>query len=226
MQENYLTSRPWSRIRDEKWDDVQYQLRNWLNFTWLSGDHIVEQHIHSLDKALWLMGDTPPMVAYGSGGRQVHTQDRYGNVYDHFSVCFEWANGVKTFAYCRQQPGLFNETDDYVYGTNGRAKILGNQIVINDQIVHQFKDKKPNMYDVEHVALFDGIREGKPINNGTYMSYSTLMAILGREACYSGKKITWEQMMNSNRVLGPSMLDGFGEAPEPEVAMPGEYKFQ
>lgn len=224
IQENYLTGLLWQRNRKDDWTEMHYQLRNWLYFHWLSGDHIVEQHIHSLDKALWLMGDTPPVSAYGCGGRQVRTDKRFGNVYDHFAVCYEWANGVKTFAYCRQQGRCFRETDDHVYGTNGNAKILGNEIRINDRVVHKYNGERPNMYDVEHVALFDGIRNGKPINNGVYMSYSTLMAILGREVCYTGQKITWDQMLNSQNKLGPEKLE-FGDIPVPEVAMPGQTKF-
>ncbi|MEC9091073.1 MAG: gfo/Idh/MocA family oxidoreductase, partial [Planctomycetota bacterium] len=182
-------------------------------------------HIHSLDKAMWLMGDTPPVAAYGCGGRQVRTDERFGNVYDHFSVCYEWANGVKTFAYCRQQGRCFSETDDHVYGTNGSARILGNEIKIGGKVVHKYKGDRPNMYDAEHVALFDGIRNNKPINNGVYMSYSTLLAILGREVCYTGQRITWEQMLNSENKLGPENLD-FGEIPVPEVPMPGQTKFK
>lgn len=226
IQENYLTGLLWQRNREDDWTEMHYQLRNWLYYTWLSGDHIAEQHIHSLDKALWLMGDTPPVAAYGTGGRQVRTDERFGNVYDHFAVCYEWANGVRTFAYCRQQGGsMFRETDDYVWGTNGRAKILGNEITINDKVVYKYTGERPNMYDVEHVALFDGIRNNKPINNGVYMSYSTLMAILGREACYTGQRLTWEQMLNSENKLGPETLE-FGDIPVPEVAMPGQTKFK
>ncbi|MDG2469954.1 MAG: Gfo/Idh/MocA family oxidoreductase [Pirellulaceae bacterium] len=226
IQENYLTGLLWQRNRKDDWTEMHYQLRNWLYFHWLSGDHIVEQHIHSLDKALWLMGDTPPVAAYGCGGRQVRTDARFGNIYDHFAVCYEWANGVKTFAYCRQQGGpIFRETDDYVYGSNGRARILGNEITLNDKVVYKYEGPRPNMYDVEHVALFDGIRNNKPINNGTYMSYSTLLAILGREVCYTGKRITWEEMMNSQSKLGPEKLE-FGDIPVPEVPMPGQTKFK
>lgn len=226
IQENYLTGLLWQKNREKDWTEMHYQLKNWLYFHWLSGDHIAEQHIHSLDKAMWLMGDTPPMKAYGCGGRQTRTDARFGNVYDHFAVCYEWANGVKTFAYCRQQGGkIFRETDDHVYGTNGRAKILGNQIIMNDKVAYKYEGERPNMYDVEHVALFDGIRNDKPINNGVYMSYSTLMAILGREVCYTGQQITWDQMMKSENKLGPDKLE-FGDIPVPEVAMPGQTKFK
>jgi predicted dehydrogenase len=101
---------------------MEYQIRNWLYFTWLSGDHNVEQHIHSLDKAMWLMGDKPPVAAVGLGGRQVRTGEEYGNIYDHHAVFYEWANGVRVFAFTRQMAGekMFNETDDIVLGTTGQ----------------------------------------------------------------------------------------------------------
>ncbi|MCA9206063.1 MAG: Gfo/Idh/MocA family oxidoreductase, partial [Planctomycetales bacterium] len=201
IQENYLTGALWHRGRQESWSEMEYQMRNWLYFTWLSGDHIVEQHIHSLDKALWLMNDEPPAKCFGLGGRQVRTEDKWGHIYDHFAVCYEWANGVKTFAYTRQMSGCANDVDDYVLGTKGRAQILRNKI--EGENPYQYEGPKPSMYDVEHQFLFKAIRDGKPINNGKYMSYSTLMAIMGREACYTGQSITWEQAMNSPQDLSP-----------------------
>ena len=121
IQENFLTGTLWHRGRKPHWSEMEFQMRNWLYFTWLSGDHIVEQHVHSLDKALWLMGNVPPTYCYGLGGRQVRTDAKWGNIYDHFAVCFEWANGVKAFAYTRQMKGCHNDVDDYVIGTSGRA---------------------------------------------------------------------------------------------------------
>lgn len=220
IQENYLTGTLWHRGNDPTWSRMEYEMRNWLYFTWLSGDHIAEQHIHSLDKALWLMGDTPPVRAFGLGGRQVRTEEQWGNIYDHFAVCFEWANGVKTYAYTRQMAGCYNDVEDYVVGTKGSAQILKNEIV-NSEGTWRYKGPTPSMYDVEHQRLFAAIRSGTPINNGTYMSYSTLMAILGREACYTGKSITWDEMMASDVVLGPTTYE-WGDVPPSKIAMPGQ----
>ena len=202
------------------------QVQNWMYYRWLSGDHIVEQFIHSLDKALWLHRDEPPIRCYGQGGRQVRTSSDYGDVYDHFSVVYEWADGSKTYASTRQMEGCFNETQDYVFGTDGTAKILANEIESEKPWKFEFggDGKKPNMYDLEHVALFKSIREGKPLNNGDYMCKSTLMAIMGREACYSGKAITWKQAMSSNQVLGPSEY-AWGPAPDVVIKNPGSYEF-
>jgi predicted dehydrogenase len=223
IQENYLAGPLWHRGRDEKWTEMEYQLRNWLYFTWLSGDHNVEQHIHSLDKAMWLMGDTPPKHCFGLGGRQVRTGEKWGNIYDHHAVCYEWENGVKCFAYTRQMPGCFNETEDYVLGTKGKASILKHEVIAGDT-KWKYRGPKPSMYKVEHVELFNAIRDGKPINNGTYMSYSTLMAIMGRMATYTGELITWDKAMASVEDLTPPKL-ALGDTPVPAVAMPGTTKF-
>ena len=223
IQENYLAGPLWHRGRKPEWSEMEYQMRNWLYFTWLSGDHNVEQHIHSLDKAMWLMGDKPPKQAFGLGGRQVRTGEQWGNIYDHHAVCYEWDNGVKCFAFTRQQPGCFSETEDYVLGTKGRAAILKHEIVAGDT-KWKYKGPKPSMYRQEHVELFAAIRAGTPINNGAYMSTSTLLAIMGRMATYTGQNITWEKALNSEEDLTPPKL-AFGDTPIPAVPMPGSTKF-
>src|SRR5690606_1219987 len=123
---------------------------------------------HSLDKALWLMGDELPERCFGIGGRQVRTGEQWGNIYDHHSVCYEYPNGVKVFAYTRQMAGCHNDVDDYVLGTKGRARILRFQIEGPERWRYGRRER-PNMYDVEHQELIAGIRAGKPINNGVYM---------------------------------------------------------
>ncbi len=226
IQENYLTGTLWHRGTNPDWSEMEYQIRNWLYYTWLSGDHIVEQFIHSLDKSLWLMDDEPPARCFGLGGRQVRTDDLYGHVYDHFAVCYEWANGVKSYAYTRQMASCANDVEDYVHGSKGRAKVLAHSIEGPNawQYPVEQKRKNPSMYDIEHQELFAGIRAGKPLNNGQYMSYSTLMAIIGREACYTGQTITWDQALKSDVKLGPDKYE-WGEAPKAAVAMPGQTKF-
>jgi predicted dehydrogenase len=224
IQENYLTNALWHRGREPHWSEMEYQMRNWLYFTWLSGDHIVEQFIHSLDKALWLMNDEPPVRCYGLGGRQVRTDPQWGHIYDHFAVCYEWANGVRTFAYTRQMPNCFNETEDYVFGTKGQAKVLAHELKPTSGNSWKYTGDRPSMYDVEHQELFAGIRSGNIINNGEYMSYSTLMAILGREACYTGQNITWEEGMASEIDLTPPDYV-WGDMESPPVAIPGVSRF-
>lgn len=225
-QANYLASTLWLRNREDDWTPMHEQIQNWLYYKWLSGDHIVEQFIHSLDKAIWLRRDVPPARCYGIGGRQVRTGNDYGDVYDHFSVVYEWEDGTRTYAATRQMEGCFNETEDFIYGTEGTAKVLAHEITGSSPWKYQYKGEgaQPNMYDLEHVALFKSIREGKPINNGDYMCKSTLMAIMGREACYSGKVITWDQAMKSDLVLAAPEY-AWGPAPTPKVNNPGSYKF-
>jgi predicted dehydrogenase len=228
IQENYLADTLWHRGRKPEWSEMEYQIRNWLYFTWLSGDHNVEQHIHSLDKAMWLMGDKPPVAAVGMGGRQVRTGSEWGNIYDHHAVAYEWENGVRVFAYTRQMAGenVFKQTEDFVMGTKGQAKILDNSITGENPWSYPRDKKKndPDMYDQEHVELFKSIRDGKPINNGEYMSYSTLLAIMGRMATYTGERITWDMAMNSKEDLTPAGYE-WGDIKVPEVAMPGKTKF-
>ena len=203
IQENYLTGTLWYHERQPDWSDMEYQVRNWYYYTWLSGDHIVEQHVHSLDKALWLMNDTPPASCFGLGGRQVRREEKWGDIYDHFAVCYEWPNGVKTYAYTRQMGGCSNDVDDYVLGTKGKAVVLKHEITGQSpwEYPRQLRKTKPSMYRVEHEALFGAIRDGRTINDGQYMSYSTMLAILGREACYTGQTITWDDAMKSDQDL-------------------------
>ncbi|MEX2176165.1 MAG: Gfo/Idh/MocA family oxidoreductase [Pirellulaceae bacterium] len=225
IQENYLTGTLWHRGRKPEWSEMEYQLRNWLYFTWLSGDHNVEQHIHSLDKALWLMGDKPPLAAVGMGGRQVRTGAEWGNIYDHHAVAYEWPNNVMVYSFTRQMAGekMFNETEDLVLGTKGQARVIKHEIVSGED-KWRYRGPKPGMYDVEHAELFASIKAGKPINNGLYMSYSTLLAIMGRMATYTGERITWDMALNSQENLTPAGYE-WGDIPVPEVAMPGKTQF-
>jgi len=220
IQENYLTGTLWHRGNDPSWSKMEYQMRNWLYFTWLSGDHIAEQHIHSLDKALWVMGDEPPVSAYGQGGREVRTGAQWGNVYDHFSTVYQWKNGVKMFSFCRQMADCFNDTEDYVIGTKATAQVLRNEISENGKVVWKYSGAPSDMYDVEHQHLFRSIRDGKPINNGKYMCDSTLMAIMGREASYTGQVIKWDDIYDSQQRLGPDKLE-WGDYEPAKVAKPG-----
>ncbi len=221
IQENYLTGALWHRGRNEAWSEMEYQMHNWLYYTWLSGDHIAEQHIHSLDKALWLNNDEVPLKCVGLGGRQVRTEEKWGNVYDHFACCFEWENGVKAFSYTRQMPDCANDVDDYVLGTKGQAKILRGTIVSEGK-TWRHRANTPSMYVLEHEALYKSIRDGNHINDGVYMSHSTLMAIMGREACYTGQEITRDNLLADTTVLAPKSYEWGDVDPSlSEVAMPG-----
>ncbi len=222
-QANYLSNPVWLKTRLPGETEMQYQCRNWYNYTWLSGDHCVEQFIHSLDKALWLRHDEPPVKAYGLGGRQTRSDLTQGDIYDHFAIIYEWADGTRTYANTRQIPGCFNETEDHIMGSDGYAKLIAHEIT--GQNPWKFSGEKPSMYDQEHVELFNAVRgKRERINNGTYMCRSTMMAILGREVCYSGKELTYEQVATSPQKLGPSAYD-WDQVVEVKVPQPGRYKF-
>lgn len=219
LQGNFVTGTLWHRGRKPEWSEMEYQLRNWLYFTWLSGDVIVEQHIHSLDKALWLNNDEIPLKCVGMGGRQVRTEEKWGNVYDHFSCYFEWESGIKAFTFARQMAGCYNNVNDYVMGSKGKAEIARG-IVTTQGETWRYNGSTPTMFVLEHEALYKSIREGNPINNGVYMSHSTLMAIMGREACYTGKEITRDQLLADKTVLGPTSYE-LGDVDPGLIAMPG-----
>ena len=219
---NYNTSPLKVFQRQPSWSEMEWQVRNWQYFNWLSGDHNVEQHVHSLDKAAWVMRDEPPKEAIGLGGRQVRADVEDCNNFDHHAVVYEYASGVKLFAYCRQQSGCHIDVTDHIMGTKGRAELMKH--TIEGEAKWRYRGKTPSMYQEEHDALFASIRSGQPINNGEYMTRSTMMAILGRMATYSGQLITWDQAINSTEKLGPDKYE-WGALPVAPVAKPGITQF-
>jgi len=220
-QSNYLTNPLWSRIPREGESDMEFQCRNWYNHTWLSGDHIVEQFVHSLDKALWLHHDEPPVKAYGLGGRLMRTEPMHGDIYDHFSVVYEWADGSRTNAHTRQMSDCYNKTEDYIDGTTGAAKLIRHEITGDNP--WKFKGKEVQMHQAEQNEFFKAIRGQRDrIDNSAYMCRSTLMAILGREVCYSGKVLTYDEVANGAQDLRPKAYQ-WGEGMPVVVAKPGSY---
>ncbi len=228
LQCTYNTGELWKAPRQKEWSDVEWQVRNWLYFTWLSGDFNVEQHIHSLDKMAWAMKDEYPVKAVGLGGRQVRTGEEFGHIFDHHSVVYEFKNGTKLFSSCRQQKDCANDVSDTLWGTKGVCHIdasRGQGTIKPYGSGDAWKSTKgDNMYQVEHNELIASIRGGKPINNGEYMTKSTMLAILGRMATYTGQVITWEQAWNSKENLAPAKYE-FGPMVTPVVARPGVTKF-
>ena len=212
-----------------KWSEMEWQLRNWYYLSWLSGDHNVEQHVHSLDKMAWVLKDEYPTRAYGTGGRQVRTGPECGNIFDHHVVTYEFASGAKCFSMCRQQQNCLNDVSDYIYGTGGVATLLGsnerNSWVITGQKAWRVprKAQKGNMYQQEHDELFASIRSGNPINDGDWMSKSSLMGIMGRMATYTGAEVSWDAALNSKEDLSPRNY-AFGPNPVPPPAIPGVTK--
>jgi len=170
--------------------DVEWQMRNWYNFAWLSGDSLVEQAVHSIDKICWAMKDAPPLSCVASGGRQVANEG--GNIFDHFHAAYEWEGGVFCHLGSRQIRGCHGENADYINGTKGRLLIgKGGAPIIDGESRWRFRGEEKNMYDLEHEALFAAIRKGEVINDGDRMMLSTLVGIMGREAAYTGQKLLW-----------------------------------
>ena len=226
MQCSYNTGGLWKHPRKPEWSDMEYQLRNWLYYTWLSGDFNTEQHVHSLDKMAWALKDEYPISCSGTGGRQTRTDPIYGHIYDHFAIVYEYKNGVKAFSRCRQQDGCAIDVSDHIFGTKGRADVFAHEMLDlkGNTLWKARRIRGDNMYQNEHDEFFASIRAGKPINNGNYMAKSTMMAIMGRMAAYTGQEITWEQAMNSKENLTPEKYE-WGPLPTPQVAMPGKTAF-
>jgi predicted dehydrogenase len=225
LQANDFRGPIWVKPRQPDWTDMEYHMRNWYYFTWLSGDFNVEQHVHMLDLCSWVMKDVYPARAYGTGGRQVRTAPEYGNIYDHHSVTYEYENGQKLFATCRQMAGCSNDISVHVAGEKGIATLDRRIMQIDTGETWRYTGEKNNQSQTEHEELYASIRSGKPINNGEYMTKSTLLAIMGRMATYTGQTITWEQALNSQENLSPSGYTWDAKPPESPIAIPGVTQF-
>ena len=214
----------WVKKHDPNWSDMEWQIRNWLYFTWLSGDHIVEQHVHNLDVCNWAIG-SHPISAMGMGGREVRTAPKYGHVFDHFAIEYEYPNGVVMHSYCRQIDGCTVRVAEAIHGStartwseSGRAEILG-------QRPWRFDATNPNPYVVEHKDLIGSItNDGPHLNEAKRVAESTLTAIMGRMSAYTGQEITWDKALNSQLDLSPPAYE-FSSLPTPEVAVPGRTPF-
>jgi predicted dehydrogenase len=210
----------WMHPRQAGWSDMEWQLRNWLYFTWLSGDHIVEQHVHQIDVMNWVMG-AHPVSAYAMGGRQVRTDPAYGQIFDHFAIEYEFEGGVRISCQCRQQDNTDLRVSEWVVGTEGTSNCATTISGKNRWKFDRPKDAA-GPYQQEHVDLIESIVSGKPINEGKRIAESTLTAIMGRMSAYTGKTVTWDQAMESKLNLRPEKMEEFGELAVAEVAMPGK----
>lgn len=216
----------WVHGRKPEYSDVEWQMRNWLYFTWLSGDHIVEQHVHNLDVINWAFNG-PPALVYGMGGRAARKGEQHGNIYDHFCIEYEWANKVRTISMCRQTAGASDRVSERVVGTEGFSDCAGKiwsyekNAEGKHKVLWEYKGPYPNPYVEEHAHLIAGIRSGKPLNEGKRIAESTLTAIMGRMSAYTGRAMKWDWVMKSSKLdLVPKDL-AFGPKPVEPVAKPG-----
>jgi predicted dehydrogenase len=211
----------WKKDRQPEWTDAEWQLRNWLYFTWLSGDHIVEQHVHNIDVVNWAM-KAHPVRATGTGGRQVRTGPEWGHIYDHFAVDFEYENGVHLFSMCRQQEGTAGSVSEALVGSKGRCQVNDYKITgPNAFDGTAIKRKELDPYQQEHTDFIASIRKGEPLSELKWVTESTASAIMGREAAYTGKVVTFDDVVNSPTVLAPPSIDLSANLPTPPVPMPG-----
>lgn len=209
--------------RPEGTSDVAWQVQNWYNFGWLSGDSLVEQAVHSVDKIGWATNDIDPISAVATGGRQIAAEG--GNIYDHFHVVYEYPNNVTCHLGSRQQRDCYGENHDYINGTMGTALIVrGNCVIRGDENWRAGPDLNNDMYQTEHNELFESIRKGDAKNDGEWMAHSTMLAILGRMAAYTGQKVTWEDALNSKEDLAPDNLKWNDKFDPGGVPMPGKNK--
>jgi myo-inositol 2-dehydrogenase/D-chiro-inositol 1-dehydrogenase len=218
----------WYKPRQANWTEMEYQMRNWYYYDWLSGDYIVEMMVHSLDMMSWAFGDKLPLSATGTGGRQSRTEENFGNIYDHFAIEYDYGNHLKGVHFSRQQKGCSNTNKVDISGTDGFAAVdIGKRIhATYGRNKWDYQGEYNNPYETQHEDLFAAIRSGKPLNEGELMANSTMLAVLGRMVGYSGQTITWEEAMNSNQVLGPDMQAYAWDLkwPVPPVAIPGVTK--
>jgi myo-inositol 2-dehydrogenase/D-chiro-inositol 1-dehydrogenase len=221
----------WTRDREEGWSDIEWQVRNWLYFTWLSGDHIVEQHVHNLDVVNWFIG-THPIAARGMGGRQVRTgKDVYGNIFDHFATELIYPSpnpsafpDVRVTSMCRQIEGCWNDVSEFFVGTEGSCatnqgknacRIFGPNKFVFDR-------DRVNPYVQEHRDLQDSIKKGGgELNESESVAHSTFTAILARTSCYTGRHLEWDALLASDERFGPEKYE-FSDFPIPPVAQPGK----
>ena len=224
----YNTGALWFKDRSYEWSDQEFWMRNWLYQNWLSGDHIVEQAVHSLDLMSWALGDVLPVSATGTGGRQSRTEDQFGNIYDHFAIVYEYSNGVRGYHFSRQQKGCSRSYAVRMNGTKGQCIIdVSNRHEIIGRKNWKYEGADNDMYQTEHDELFASIRQGNPFNDGIRMANSTMLAIMGRMVAYTGQTLSWDDALNSEEKLSPEVEEFKWDMKLPDipVAKPGITKF-
>jgi len=222
-------SKLWHRDANKEWTEMEWMIRNWVNWIWLSGDHIVEQHVHNLDVINWFTG-SHPVLAVGMGSRQRRVT---GDQFDNFSVDFVYENGLHLHSMCRQINGCANNVSERIQGTKGFTNCYDTIYDMEGTEIWKYEyplddEGKPSSRDMmdpyvqEHIDMVTSIRTGKPFNELENTAVSTLTAIMGRISAYTGKETTWDEMMNSDLKLGPKVFE-FGPVDIPkEVPIPGE----
>jgi predicted dehydrogenase len=213
---NYTRWTRWYRGDDPSWSEMEYQCRNWYHFCWLSGDVIVEQSVHTIDVNNWVMG-AYPITALGQGGRQIPVDPRRGNIWDHMTVDYEYPNGTHIIHMDRQWPNCHGSGRAGFIGTKG--KYMNDEITGQSPWKFDGKLEKSGVYEQRN--MIESIRKGQPKSQAENGAYAALTAIMGRESAYTGKLVTWDEMLNSDLDLFPKKIE-FGPVPKRAVPVPGQ----
>src|SRR5699024_4384824 len=215
----------WVHPRKPNQNEMEYQMRNWYYFTWLCGDHIMEQHIHNIDVANWML-DEYPVSAQGMGGREVRTGPDTGQIFDHHFVEFTYPSGAVIASQCRHQPDTMSRVAESFQTTEGTIDTSGDSAKLKTRdgktLYDHDAEGDPNPYQQEHNELFSAIRGGEQINNVEYAAKSTMTALMGRMATYSGQIINWDEALNNGRSLMP---EEFGWELAPPVVPDGNGQY-
>lgn len=220
IQESYAVPPYHVHQRKPEWSEIEWQLNNWYHFNWLAGDQCLQQLIHSIDKAAWVLHDKPPVQAWGVGGRAACFGPQFGDMFDHQSIIFEYENNVRVYGICCNQVGSHSQMLDEIYGTKGYAVPL--QGIIKGETNWRYQGPRVSPYDEEHRFFFQSIRDRKPINNGEYMVGTTMLAIMAQMVCHTGKRLTWDQVVNSKYSVAQDRY-GFDMEPPVKPKADGSY---
>lgn len=204
IQETWLRPPYVLRQRRPGQSELLFQGANQYHFSWLSGDDVPQTLIHNLDRSSWALREAQPLNCYGMGGRSTLQGEIYGNVFDHHSVVYDFPNGVRVYALCRTIDDCYNENSSLILGAKGRCDLLNLRITGETNWQHQADKSKNNAYDLEQAALFDAIRRNEPLNNGDYMVRSAQIVVMGQFSCYTGQRVTWEDVARSNYAYPPA----------------------
>ncbi len=202
MQPMFLRGPYGIHARQPDLTETQYHFRNWYHFLWLSGDDVTQSLVHNVDRMSWIMHEEMPKWCFGLGGRSGSFGVVYGDMFDHHTAVYEYASGARMYAMCRTVDRCYNNAGDIVMGTKGTCKL--HECRIEGETEWRFEGRHNDPYLAEQKALIDSVRSGEPINCGHHMANSTLVAVLGQIACYTGKPHSWDDVLASDIQFGPS----------------------
>jgi predicted dehydrogenase len=221
IEENFLRAPYVVTERKPEYSELEWQCSTQYHFRWLSGDDVSQSLVHNLDRSSWVLGNAVPVKCHGLAGRSTMVEPLYGDVFDHHSVVYEFDKGVRVYAFTRTTAGCYDENSSLICGAKGKASLLNCRIWGENTWRWQ---GQCDPYQIEHDRLFAGIRSGNPINCGDYMARSTMITVMGQLSCYTGKEVSWEQVMASDYFYPPKPEDcRDGMEPPTKLGADGSY---